>query len=155
MYAGRTHHEPTGKLTAMPPRPRRSRYSYGQWQVQRDRFQIESAEPAPTTEHLSTVRDSLLPILKSLGLEQNSLQQRLMQQWNAIAGHPLCRHIRPGPLQDGQLTVYVSNSTMLSELSRFQGPALLKNLQAATGASAIRKLRFLLDPDTRQARRGA
>ena len=100
-----------------------------------------------------TIREPLHKLLKSLGLDQPTIQRQLMDKWIDITGQPLCRHIRPGPVQHGQLTVYVSNSPMLAELSRFQGPALLKNIQSAVGATAIKKLRFAIDPDTRAERR--
>lgn len=97
-----------------------------------------------------TIREPLHKLMKSLGLEQPTIQHQLMERWEAMTGKPLSRHIRPGPVQHGQLTVYVSNSPMLTELSRFQGPALLKNIQAALGAGVIKKLRFVMDPDTRR-----
>lgn len=133
-------------------RPRQSRFSKEQWQIQRERFQIDRDQPAPVDEHITELKKPLGKLLKSLGLEQDTVQHRLMERWDAVAGHPLCRHIRPGPLERGQLMVYVSNSAMLAELSRFQGPALLKNIQQALGADAIRKLRFVPDPDTRPSR---
>lgn len=88
-------------------------------------------------------------LLASLGLRTDSIQQQLMNLWSEIAGNPLCRHIRPGPLQNTSLTVYVTNSVMLTELRLRQGPALLKNIQAAVGADAVKKLFFQIDPDTR------
>lgn len=135
----------------MPYRPRISRYTPEQWQLQRDRFAIDAEAPTPINdpgEH--TLRDPVHKLMKSLGLESSTVQQKLMNTWPEITGNPLCRHIRPGPLEHGQLIVYVSNSPMLTELSRFQGPALLKNIQAITGATAVKKLRFLIDPDTRR-----
>ena len=137
----------------MSYRPRRSTYTHEQWLVQRERFQIDRETPAPVKDQeAATIKEPLRQLLKSLGLETDSLQHQLMERWNTIAGHPMCRHIRPGPLQNAQLTVYVSNSTMLTELSRFQGPALLKNIQQALGEGAVKKLRFQLDPDTRPGR---
>ncbi len=136
----------------MHDRPRRSRYSREQWQVQRDRFQIDAETPAPVNDHTMPMREPLQRLIKALGIEADTLQRRLMEGWEAMAGQPLCRHIRPGPIDRGVLTVYVTNSTLLSELSRFQGPALLKNIQAAVGSREVHKLRFLIDPDTRATR---
>jgi predicted nucleic acid-binding Zn ribbon protein len=133
----------------MTYRPRRSRYNHQQWEVQRERFQIETDAPTPVDEHVSTLKEPIGHILESLGLSLDSLQNQLMNQWEKITGKPLCRHIRPGPIQNNTLTVYVSNSVMLTELSRFQGPALLKNIQAAVGAKVIKSLKFQIDPDTR------
>jgi len=135
-------------------RPRRPRFSKQQWEVQRERFRIDEETPAPVDEHISDLKKPVANLMASLGLRTDTVQQRLMNQWAAIAGQPLCRHIRPGPLENNVLTVYVSNSTMLTELTRFQGPALLRNLQAAVGANEVKRLRFLIDPDTRAQRYG-
>jgi hypothetical protein len=137
----------------MSYRPRRPKFSREQWEVQRERFQIPEDAPVPVDDHPTGIKEPLQHLLKSLGLERNTLQNQLMNHWEAMAGKPLCRHIRPGIIQDGQLIIYVSNSPMLSELTRFQGPALLKNIQAVVGAKAIKKLRFQLDPDTRVSTR--
>jgi predicted nucleic acid-binding Zn ribbon protein len=130
-------------------RPRRSRFSREQWAVYRERFQLDGDAVQPTTEHTTSLKEPMHDLLASLGLRTDSIQQQLMNQWEAIAGHPLCRHIRPGPLQSTSLTVYVTNSVMLTELRLRQGPALLKNIQAAVGADAVKKLFFQIDPDTR------
>jgi len=134
-------------------RPRRSRYTKDQWEVQRDRFQIEPGTPQPVDDHTTSVKGPIQKLITSLGLNLDTIQQRLMNQWDTIAGKPLCRHIRPGPIQNGTLTVFVSNSAMLAELTRFQGPALLKNIQAALEKDSIKKLHFMIDPDTRTTRR--
>jgi predicted nucleic acid-binding Zn ribbon protein len=130
-------------------RPRRSRLSREQWTVYRERFQLDSDAVQPTTEHTSSLKEPMNALLASLGLRTDSIQQQLMNQWSDIAGNPLCRHIRPGPLQNTSLTVYVTNSVMLTELRLRQGPALLKNIQSAVGADAVKKLFFQIDPDTR------
>jgi len=130
-------------------RPRRSRFSREQWEVQRERFQIDPDASPPIEDHTTQVREPVKQLMMSLGLSLDTLQHQLMNRWDTIAGTPLCRHIRPGPFQAGALTIYVSNSTMLSELTRFQGPALLKNIQAAVKDSGVKKLRFQIDPDTR------
>jgi predicted nucleic acid-binding Zn ribbon protein len=137
----------------MSYRPRRPRFDHQQWEIQRERFQIENDRPAPVNEHTSTLKEPVRKIIESLGLTADSLQLQLMNQWITITGKPLCRHIRPGPIQNKTLTVYVSNSAMLSELSRFQGPALLINIQQAVGKAGISKLKFLIDPDTRDMKK--
>ncbi len=134
-------------------RPRRSRYSPEQWQVYRERFQLEPDVPAPVDDATRPVRDVVQKMLTSLGITTTGIPQRLMEKWDLIAGQPLCRHTRPGSLEGNQLTIFVTNSPMLAELARFQGPALLKNIQDNLGASPIRRLRFLLDPDTRPGQR--
>ena len=133
----------------MSYRPRTPRYSREQWEVQRERFHIEPDQPAPVTDHTTRIDKPVNSLIRSLGLSLDTLQHRLMERWELLAGQPLCRHIRPGPFQHGTLTVYVSNSAMLSELTRFQGPALLKNILAGLPDSGIKKLSFRIDPDTR------
>jgi predicted nucleic acid-binding Zn ribbon protein len=130
-------------------RPRRSSFNREQWAVYRERFQLSSDEVPPTTDNTSSLKVPMQHVLASLGLRTDSIQQQLMNQWSTIAGLPLCRHIRPGPLQNTSLTVYVTNSVMMTELRLRQGPALLKNIQVAVGTDAVKKLFFQIDPDTR------
>lgn len=130
-------------------RPRKSKFSREQWAVQRERFQLDGDTVPPTTENISSLKKPVQDLLASLGLRNDSIQLQLMDRWSAIAGQPLCRHIRPGPLQNGSLTVYVTNSVMLAELRTRHSGTLLKNIQAALGADAVKKLFFQIDPDTR------
>ncbi len=134
-------------------RPRRSKFTREQWAVQRERFQLDGDEVPPTTENVTSLKKPVQDVLASLGLKNDSIQLQLMNQWPAIAGQPLCRHIRPGPLQNNSLTVYVTNSVMMAELRTRQGGVLLKNIQAAVGADAVKKLFFQIDPDTRSMKR--
>jgi predicted nucleic acid-binding Zn ribbon protein len=135
----------------MSYRPRKNKFSRGQWEAQRDRFSIDAEAPVPIEQKPEVaIREPLQGILKSFGLGEATIQHQLMERWESITGQPLCRHTRPGPILGNTLTVYVTNSAMMAELSRFQGPALLKNIQAALGPKAINKLRFQIDPDTRR-----
>jgi len=130
-------------------RRRKSQLSRDQWKVERERFQIGDDQLVPTEEHITSIKEPLDKLVKSLGINLESTQQRLMEHWETIAGPTLCKHIRPGPIENNALTVYCTNSVMLSELSRFQGKTLLKNIQSAIGNKDVKKLYFQIDPDTR------
>ncbi|HMP89276.1 MAG TPA: DciA family protein, partial [Kiritimatiellia bacterium] len=101
----------------MTYRPRKSRFTREQWEVQRERFHIDPESPMPAEGTAVNISKPVGSLIASLGLAQQSLQHQLMERWENIAGSPLCRHIRPGPSQEGTLTIYVSNSVMLTELS--------------------------------------
>ncbi len=130
-------------------RPRRSIYTREQWAVYRERFQLDDDAVPPTTNTTSAIKKPVEAALASFGIKSDSVQRTLMDHWNAIAGHPLCRHIRPGPLNRGCLTVYATNSVIMAELRTAQGLTLLKKIQAATGPDDVKRLVFQIDPDTR------
>lgn len=130
-------------------RGRKSRLSKEQWKVDRERFQLDGSSPIPTTENVTSIKEPLNKLVKSLGINLESTQHRLLEHWDTIAGATLCRHIRPGPIENGALTVYSTNSVMLMELKRFQGKALLENIQKEVGNKEIKRLYFQMDPDTR------
>jgi hypothetical protein len=137
-------------------RPRRSTLSRDQWQQQRERFQIEPEVPPPTDDQSAPLKDPVMRLMKSLGLNAETTQQRLMAGWAEMAGPQLCRHIRPGQLENGTLTIYATNSIVYTELRTWQGPQLLTNIQTGLGeggAREVRRLRFAMDPDTRPNRR--
>lgn len=130
-------------------RPRRSTFTREQWAVHRERFQLDDDAVPPTTNATTAIRKPVEAALASFGIQSDSVQRTLMDHWNTIAGHPLCRHLRPGPLNHGTLVIYATNSVILAELRSRQGTTLLKNIQAATTPGDVKKLVFQIDPDTR------
>ena len=137
----------------MSYRQRKSPLSKEQWKVQQERFHLNGDHPIPTEDHTTSIKEPLGKLVKSLGINLESTQHNLMEHWETITGPMLCRHIRPGPLENGGLTVYCTSSVMLAELSRFQGKTLLANIQKQVGVKEVRKLYFQIDPDTRGGRR--
>lgn len=71
----------------------------------------------------------------------------LEEEWVALVGEPIARHVRPGRMDRGVLYVFVSNSVWLSELKRHGESAMLEKLQARFGADKITSLHMRLDPD--------
>jgi hypothetical protein len=130
-------------------RPRRSTYTREQWAVYRERFQLDDDAVPPTTNATTAIKKPVEAALASFGIVSDSVQRTLMDHWNTIAGHPLCRHLRPGPLNRGILIIYATNSVILAEMRTAQGATLLKNIQAATSPGDVKKLVFQIDPDTR------
>jgi len=127
--------------------PRRTQpYNRSQWESERERFHIKDYYP-PSRSNLQSVADIVPKILKKLGLEQRSWENQLLEQWESLAGKNLSKHTRPGRLQNRVLHVFVSNSTWLSELSRYGKKDLLAKLQKQFGAARIRDIRLQLDPD--------
>ncbi|HMO05851.1 MAG TPA: DUF721 domain-containing protein [Kiritimatiellia bacterium] len=130
-------------------RPRRSTFTREQWAVHRERFQLDDDAVPPTTNATTAIKKPVEAALASFGIKSDSVQRTLMDHWNTIAGHPLCRHIRPGPINRGVLTIYATNSVIMAELRTAQGHMLLRKIQAATGPDDVKKLVFQIDPDTR------
>jgi len=92
------------------------------------------------------MKHALLALMKTLRLDDQAKMGRLESDWERLAGKPAANHTRPGPLIHGELVIYVDNSMWLSELYRKSKGPLLESLQTAFGPTAIRSLRFQLDP---------
>jgi hypothetical protein len=130
------------------PDPRR-RPGYRRYYDIRDRERFgltwEAEPPAPGQE---VELGGLVPsILKSMGLEQDLWQKQLFEEWVSLVGPQVAKNARPGQVDRGILSVYVTSSAWLNELSRFGKPQMLKKLQAQFGAHRIRAVRLQLDPD--------
>ncbi|MDZ4198452.1 MAG: DciA family protein, partial [Kiritimatiellia bacterium] len=59
---------------------------------------------------------------------------------------PLCGHTRPGTVEAGALTIWVSSATWKFEIERHLGGPLLRKLQEKRPDLKIRKLAIRIDP---------
>ena len=119
--------------------------SRGRWAVQRDRLNLHRTPPEPLHEH--TMDEEVTGLLNSLGMQQQARTEKLMAGWSEIVGPQLARHTRPGPVRNGTLMVFVTNSAMLSHLSRFGISKIRERVQDLCGADQVRNVRLALDPD--------
>lgn len=85
--------------------------------------------------------------MKEVGLEEKLWQQALLNEWPQLVGEQVARRARPGRIQNRILSIFVTNSVWLNELSRYSKPQILKNLQARFGPDLIRDIRLQADPD--------
>lgn len=132
-------------------RHRTSKFSPGRWALERERFHLQANQPQPIPDRSSKFGDLIPAFLKEVGLEDKMWQQALLNEWPQLVGEQVARRARPGRIQNKVLTVFVSNSVWLNELTRYSRPQMLKNLQARFGTDLIRELRLQPDPDTAKA----
>ncbi len=134
---------------------RRRRPNKGRWQLERERFQLPAECPAPTGGGPAQIGELAADLLKKVGLEARVWEQTLIAEWHALVGDAVARRARPGAIQRGVLSVYVSNAAWLNELSRYGKQAMLEKLQGRFGNGRIKDVRFLADPDLQSpTRRG-
>ena len=134
---------------------RREPYNPGQWQVERERSQIQNRRPNPTTDRTVPVASVIPGIMKTLGLESQLWLDRLAEEWPELAGKAVAMHTRPGRVQKGNLVVFVDSSVWLNELSRYGKGPMLAGVQKRFGADKIKSVSFLLDPEGGRSQRSS
>ncbi|MCS6771683.1 MAG: DUF721 domain-containing protein [Kiritimatiellae bacterium] len=128
---------------------RTRRLSPGRWQVERERFQLPPDCPPVQAGEAVSIGDLTAAVLSEAGLESRMWSHALLNEWADLVGPAIARRARPGSLEKGVLTVFVSNAVWQQELQRFGQAELLKKLQARFGAGRITRIRFAPDPDLR------
>jgi predicted nucleic acid-binding Zn ribbon protein len=84
----------------------------------------------------------LLPqLLGDLGLDDASLQVRVLRVWDAALGPLLAPHCRPEGLRRGELVAIVRDSAWMQRLS-LERPVILGRLAEMLGETAPRSIRF-------------
>jgi len=133
---------------------RKEPFNKGAWAVQRERCQVEDTRPMPARRNhpLASIAQQ---IIKDLKLDARLTETRLLNEWPKIVGPQVAAHARPGRLERGVLTVFVTNSVWLAELSRMWLKPMLGNIQRQLGNADVRNLRLQLDPDPPQRKAGA
>ena len=66
--------------------------------------------------------------------------------WPEIVGPQLAPNTRPGQLENGCLTIFVSHPAWIFELRGAPQNEILTRLQTRCGANEIQRLRFAVDP---------
>lgn len=120
--------------------------SRGQWEVQRERFQIDASAQPATFADAEPIGGALRRILAGLGAPDALSTCQIHAEWPRVVGDAVARHTRPGGLQHGTLTIYVDTPVWLSELSRTHRGAILAGL--ARLSVPVRALAFRIDPGT-------
>lgn len=70
--------------------------------------------------------------------------QELETAWKKAAGPDLAEHTRPLQVSRGILSISVDNAPLLSELTAFHGPELLRNIKQLYPHLNIKNLKFKL-----------
>jgi len=115
-------------------------------EIDRERFHLTDERPS-LSDRTMPLNQIVPKILKGFGLEQEHWEQQLMEEWPLLVGPQISRHARPGKIERKILTVYVTSSAWLQELTSFGQREILKKVQDKFGANRIRTIRLRLDPD--------
>ena len=89
-----------------------------------------------------SISDALVDYLRESGLEQSVLDMQIEQVWPRVMGETVTKLTRSIEMRDGMLIVHVNSAALKAQLfeNRF---ALVKKLNEAVGANAIRDCRIL------------
>jgi len=125
---------------------RRYKYDRGQWAIERERFQISNPFP-PSPAHLERTSDVVLRVMKNMGLESRTWEERLQNEWIDLVGTQIAKNARPGRMNNKILHIFVNHSIWLDEISRYSKKDILHKLQERFGADTIADIKVALDPD--------
>jgi len=90
---------------------------------------------------MQTLREVVDGIFEELSSPQKLKHQKLTEKWPDIAGPQVAPHTKATLGQDGQINVWVDQSTLAYELMQRYQMALLKRIQAVLGEE-IKSIRF-------------
>lgn len=76
---------------------------------------------------MKRLSEIISPIIKESGLEEGIRLDIIKRRWNELFGPPLCLHLYPISMRDGELIVNVDSTLWLQEAS-LQKKNILKNL---------------------------
>ena len=93
---------------------------------------------------MQSIKDVIPDVLKIFERAESSDRNRLWNQWPTIAGPKIAPHTKPSLGQNGQLFIWVDQSTLAFELNQRYGPSLLKRAQVALGEKKVKSIRFLV-----------
>lgn len=93
------------------------------------------AMPSP----FASIGDVLKDLAPRLGLETRLLELHLTQTWERIVGTQIATHARPGRIRFKKLSVLVSSSVWVQQLT-FLKPTLVQRLNEAAGGQVIMDL---------------
>lgn len=91
---------------------------------------------------MQAIKDIIPVVVAQLQTPKKSLRSRLLEEWPAIAGPRLAHRTRPRLGEEGELCVWVDQSTLAFELSQRYRQSFLKRVQAALGEKAVTSIRF-------------
>jgi len=95
--------------------------------------------PASERRGKATLAEAIQVWLSQAGLAGAAKETRVLAAWTRAAG-PTAKRARPVRFQRGVLTVEVSSSALLHELSSFTGEALRKAANRGLGSDRIDRI---------------
>lgn len=127
--------------------------SPGRWKIEQERLRLDPRQRPPEIAESGRINEVVTDLVRRAGLEDRMWEQTLLAEWPRLVGEQVARRSRPGRMQRKVLTVFVSNSAWLGELSRYGQQQMLDNIQKRFGADRIQGIRLQLDPDQAPATR--
>src|SRR5262245_45469083 len=92
---------------------------------------------------LTKAGEILGPWLRQSGVQHHLLEQRLQDDWAAIAGVLVAQHSRPLRLRQKRLTIAVESPAWLRRV-RFLEPTLLEQIRRTAGLEAVTEVRWVV-----------
>ncbi len=93
---------------------------------------------------MQSIKNILETVFTELQKPEKARAGVLSENWPAIAGPKIAPHTKPSLRADGQLTVWVDQSTLAFELRQRYQQSLLKRTQAVLGEDVVKSIRFFV-----------
>ncbi len=101
---------------------------------------------SPAKKKPSVLGDVLADVIRAAGIESRVEQAGIIPEWATLVGANIARVTTPQSIAaDGTLFVQVTTNAWMMELSMME-PELLRALNAKPGRTAVKKIRWLLQP---------
>jgi len=91
---------------------------------------------------LDEIRDILKNVFTELQSPLKTKRSLLLEKWPQIVGDKWAKHTKPAYRQDGNITIWVDESTLAFELKQRYQPALVKRIEAVLGKDTVKNIRF-------------
>ena len=91
-----------------------------------------------------SIADSLVKVMKELGLDERLREQEVLAAWQEIVGEFFAKHSSPERLKEGVLYVNVLQPVVHFELERVWRREILTKLKKRFGGRVVRDMRFRL-----------
>lgn len=120
--------------------------------IQRERLGLDYLPPAG--REAVPAGDVIMEFCRKLETSTDfAVLREIQTNWEDLAGPALARHVWPARLERQTLTLCVENSVWLSEVSRVEGPRLLRRLRSRAGPAGTAVKKFRLQVDAASVRR--
>ena len=121
-------------------------YDSSRLEVYGERFGIQGYKPHRSWKTRST-ENIIDAVIDEMGLSGQMWREELENQWADIVGPQLANNTRPGPVEKGNLYVYVRHPIWLQELKRNGEKEILNKVKKQFPHQGIFALRLQIDPE--------
>jgi predicted nucleic acid-binding Zn ribbon protein len=97
---------------------------------------------ADRTTRARAAGDVMPRVLQDMRLDGRAVETALAQAWNRLLDPNVTAHAQPTGVRNGTLFVTVDSSPWLDEIVRYRRFEILERLQAAFGATVVRRISF-------------